>query len=97
MFTEDFAALSVELVGELVRRGVTLVGVDTPSVDLYSAKDLVAHHACLRGDLAILEGLVLAGVPDGVYELLALPLKLAGFDGSPVRAILRADRSSQSP
>ncbi len=97
VFTEDFAALSVELVGELARRGVTLVGVDTPSVDLYSSKDLVAHHACLREDIAILEGLVLAGVPDGVYELLALPLKLAGFDASPVRAILRANRSSQSP
>jgi arylformamidase len=39
--------------------------------------------------MGILEGLVLADVPDGVYELIALPLKLVGFDASPVRAILR--------
>jgi arylformamidase len=39
--------------------------------------------------MAILEGLVLSGVPDGLYELIALPLKLVGFDASPVRAILR--------
>lgn len=96
-FTEDFAALSVELVGALARRGVRLIGVDTPSVDLYSAKELMAHHACLREDISILEGLVLDHVPDGVYELVALPLKLAGFDASPVRAILRVDPGSRSP
>ena len=39
--------------------------------------------------MAILEGLVLAGVSAGVYELIALPLKLQGFDASPVRAVLR--------
>jgi arylformamidase len=40
--------------------------------------------------MAILEGLVLNNVPEGVYELIALPLKLVGFDASPVRAILRS-------
>jgi arylformamidase len=41
--------------------------------------------------MAILEGLALEGVPPGVYELIALPLRLVGFDASPVRAILRKD------
>ncbi|HZT79498.1 MAG TPA: cyclase family protein [Gemmataceae bacterium] len=89
-FNEDFAALSPGLVEELHRRGVKLVGIDTPSVDLFDSKDLPAHQTFLRCDMAILEGLVLAGVPEGVYELIALPLRLVGFDASPVRAVLRA-------
>lgn len=88
-FARDFAALSPELVAELARRGVRLVGIDTPSVDLFDSKDLPAHQACLRHDIAILEGLVLASVPPGEYELIALPLRLEGFDASPVRAVLR--------
>ncbi|HKQ48650.1 MAG TPA: cyclase family protein [Phycisphaerae bacterium] len=89
-FKEDFAALSPELVEWLHDRGVMTVGIDTPSVDLFSSKDLPAHQAFLRHDMAILEGLVLKDVPEGPYELIALPLRLVGFDGSPVRAILRA-------
>ena len=65
------------------------MGLDTPSVDLFSSKDLEAHQAFLRFDMAILEGLVLEEVPGGLYELIALPLKLEGFDASPVRAVLR--------
>ena len=85
----DFAALSRELVDTLAAAGVRLVGVDTPSVDLFDSKDLEAHLAIHRHDMAILEGLVLDGVPAGRYELIALPLRLAGRDASPVRAILR--------
>jgi arylformamidase len=70
-------------------RGVKLIGIDTPSVDLFSSKDLPAHKRFLANDMAILEGIMLNGVPDGVYELIALPLKLVGFDASPVRAVLR--------
>lgn len=88
-FNEDFAGLAPELVEELGERGVTLVGIDTPSVDLFSSRDLEAHQACLRCDVAILEGVVLDGVAPGTYELIALPLKLVGFDASPVRAVLR--------
>lgn len=88
-FNEDFSALDPALVDDLHARGVTLIGIDTPSVDLFESKDLPAHQAFLRNDMAILEGIVLDGVPDGVYELIALPLKLVGFDASPVRAILR--------
>ena len=88
-FNTDFAALSPELVEALHECGVRLVGIDTPSVDLFDSKDLPAHRAFLRCDMAILEGLLLAGVPEGRYELIALPLRLVGFDASPVRAVLR--------
>lgn len=89
VFNEDFAALSPELVERLAEQGVRLVGIDTPSVDLFDSKELPSHKRCLAHDMAILEGLVLEDVPEGLYELIALPLKLAGFDASPVRAILR--------
>lgn len=48
-----------------------------------------AHHAVQRHDMRILEGLVFDGVPDGHYELIALPLKIAGADAAPLRAVLR--------
>jgi arylformamidase len=88
-FNEDFAALEPELVEVLHRQGVRLIGIDTPSVDLFPSKDLPSHQAFLRHDLAILEGLRLEDVPEGFYELIALPLRLEGFDASPVRAVLR--------
>jgi arylformamidase len=68
---------------------VILVGIDTPSVDLFASKDLPAHGRFLAHGMAILEGLVLRDIPDGDYELIALPLRLEGFDASPVRAVLR--------
>lgn len=88
-WNSDFAGLSVELVDALAARGVFTIGIDTPSVDLIDSRDLAAHNAILRKDIAILEGLVLSGVEPGEYELIALPLKLVGFDASPVRAVLR--------
>jgi arylformamidase len=94
-FNEDFAALSPELVDWLGEHGVRLVGIDTPSVDLFSSTELPAHKRCLAHDMAVLEGLVLREVPVGEYELIALPLNLVGFDGSPVRAILRPLSSAE--
>ena len=88
-FSEDFAALAPELIDRLASEGVLLVGIDTPSVDPFFSKTLDSHHALARHDMAVLEGLVLEGVPDGLYELIALPLRLVGFDASPVRAVLR--------
>ena len=89
-WNNDFAALAPELVDHLHERGVRLVGVDVPSVDLFDSKDLPAHKRFLANDMAILEGLVLTDVPEGDYELIALPLPLEGFDASPVRAVLRS-------
>lgn len=84
----DFNSLSPELVDHLAGHGVVLVGLDTPSVDPADSKALESHQAIYRRDMAILEGVVLDGVPDGVYTLISLPLKIQGADASPVRAIL---------
>src|SRR5262249_2244140 len=78
IFNEDFAALSPELVRHLHGQGVRLIGIDTPSVDPFDSKDLPAHQMFLECDMAILEGLVLSNVPEGMYELIALPLPLVG-------------------
>ena len=88
-FNEDFAALSAELVDWLHSLGVITIGIDTPSVDPFDDQVLEAHQALARHDMANLEGLVLSDVAEGRYELIALPLRLAGADGSPVRAVLR--------
>jgi arylformamidase len=87
-FNEDFASLSVELVDHLHERGVSLVGIDTPSVDLFHDKVLESHNAIARCGLRILEGVVLTDVDPGSYTLVALPLPLEGCDASPVRAVL---------
>ena len=85
----DFAGISPQLIEKLSEDGVKLLGVDTPSVDVADSTDLPSHDACRRTGILILEGLFLEGVEDGIYELIALPLKLTGFDASPVRAVLR--------
>ncbi len=66
-----------------------LLGLDVPSVDQIDSKDLPIHHALGSLGIMILESVDLTRVEPGVYELIALPLKIAGGDGSPVRAILR--------
>ncbi|MDQ0352862.1 arylformamidase [Alkalibacillus filiformis] len=68
--------------------GVELIGVDLPSVDPLESKTLDAHHAFEANNIHILEGLNLEEVEAGEYRLTALPLKVEGADGSPVRAIL---------
>lgn len=86
---ESFAALHPALLDELgARRGV-LVGTDAASLDRADSKTLDAHHAAHRHDLRILENLLLDDVPEGDYELIALPLKLTDADAAPVRAVLR--------
>ena len=86
---DDFRSIAVESIELLAAHGVKLVGVDTPSLDPQLSKNMDAHHAVRRHRMAILEGLVLDRVSAGDYELIALPLKLATLDASPVRAILR--------
>ena len=81
-------ALSPELIDFLAEKQVVLVGVDTPSVDLADDKNLISHQAILKHDMAVLEGVVLDEVKPGLYDLIALPLKIMNADASPVRAIL---------
>jgi arylformamidase len=84
-----FTAYAPEAIEWLAARGVRLVGIDTPSVDPADSKVLDSHQQLRRLDLRVLENLVLDDVPEGDYELIALPLKLQGACASPVRAILR--------
>jgi len=86
----DFPAIAADTIVLLASKGVILVGTDAASLDPQDSKTLDAHHAVRRHGMAILEGVVLDDVPPGDYELIALPLKLAGMDASPVRAVLRA-------
>lgn len=81
-----FDAATVERLGAL---GVRLIGIDTASIDPADSKDLPSHQAIARLDIRVLENLVLDDVPEGDYELIALPLKLMTADASPVRAVLR--------
>lgn len=85
----DFTAISPDVIARLRGGGVRLIGTDAPSLDPEQSKTMDAHREVLAGDMRILEGLVLDDVPPGRYELIALPLKIAGADASPVRAILR--------
>ena len=85
----SFSAISPGTLALLATKNIVLVGIDTPSVDPADSQDLPCHHLLLRHGLRVLENLVLDDVPEGDYELIALPLKLMRADASPVRAILR--------
>lgn len=88
-FPARWPAFAPELPAWLGARGVRLIGLDFPSVDQSTSKDLPTHHALAAANVLILESLDLRNVEPGVYELIALPLKIRGSDGSPVRAVLR--------
>lgn len=89
-WNEDFCALSAELVDHLALSNVLLLGIDTPSVDLFDDKVLESHSRIHHHNMSILEGVDLSNVSDGVYTLIALPLPLKDADASPVRAVLIA-------
>ena len=82
-----FAADTIERLADL---GVTLIGIDTASIDPADSKELPSHQVIRRRNLRVLENLVLDDVAEGDYELIALPLRLMTADASPVRAILRS-------
>lgn len=85
----DFRPIAPELIEELARRGCRLIGTDAPSIDPANSKALAAHQAAHRTGMAILEGVVLDKVPEGQYELVALPLPIDAVEATPVRAALR--------
>lgn len=87
-FPGAWPALTESAAHLLVRRGVRLVGTDAPSPDAMDADDLPVHRVLLGAGVAILENLLLDGITPGGYELIALPLRLAEADASPVRAVL---------
>ncbi len=81
-----FAPATIE---RLAERGVMLIGIDTASIDPADSLTLDSHQVIRRLDIRVLENLVLDEVPEGDYELIALPLKLTTAEASPVRAVLR--------
>jgi len=87
-FDPRFVAMSESLAHLLVRDGVRLVGIDYFSVDRFDSSDRVVHHILLGAGVVILEGINLAAVDPGEYQLIALPLNIVGAEGSPVRAVL---------
>ena len=89
-WVSDFSAFAPQSIAWLAGLGVRLVGIDTASVDPADSKTLDAHQQLLAHDMRVLENLVLDDVPEGDYELIALPLKLTHACASPVRAVLRS-------
>ena len=87
-FPETWPLFDPSIAEWMEENEVKLLGVDVPSVDTENSKELPMHMAMNRHGRFILEGIVLDEVPAGVYQLAALPLKIKGADGSPVRAVL---------
>ena len=87
-FDPHLRHLTPELADHLADLGVVLVGLDSDSMDAFDSKELPSHHRLAARGVAILEGLDLSRVVPGLYELVALPLRLVGADASPVRAVL---------
>ena len=85
----ELPALAPDSIERLAALGVKLVGIDSASIDPAGSKTLDSHQVIRRLGLRVLENLVLDQVPEGDYELIALPLKLMAADASPVRAVLR--------
>lgn len=90
-WNNDFCSLCPDLIDFLAKKNVLLVGIDTPSIDPFESQTLDTHRRVKKHNMAILEGVVLGGVKEGLYTLSALPLKLKGADASPVRAVLIND------
>lgn len=85
----NFTAIAPDAIACLADHGVRLIGTDAASVDPETSKTMDAHKAVATRDMRILEGLVLDAVDEGLYGLIALPIKLEGLDAAPVRAVLQ--------
>jgi arylformamidase len=87
-FNTDFVALSAECARWIVHRGIKLVGIDYLSIQMFKDAEPLTHRILLEAGVIILEGVNLQGINPGAYQLICLPLKLAGREGAPARAIL---------
>ena len=88
VFPKQIPVITADVPAWLQKNGVKLLGLDLPSVDEIDSKSLQNHHALAHAGIAIIESLDLSNVASGIYQLAALPLKIAGGDGAPMRAIL---------
>ena len=88
LFPQQIPVIAADVPAWLQKNGVKLLGLDLPSVDEIDSKSLQNHHALAHAGIAIIESLDLSNVASGIYQLAALPLKIAGGDGAPMRAVL---------
>src|SRR5947209_17462230 len=88
MYFTHLAPIAARL---LMASGIRLVGIDYLSVEKFAPERHITHEILLSHGVVILEGLDLREVAAGSYELICLPLKIAGGtgDGAPARAVLR--------
>ena len=91
VFPHEIPVIAADVPAWLQKNGVKLLGLDLPSVDEIDSKSLQNHHALAHAGVAIVESLDLSDVGAGIYQFAALPLKIAGGDGAPMRAILWRD------
>lgn len=96
-FRPDYTYLAPDGAAYLVERGVELVGIDYLSIEQFHSGHHRTHRTLLERAVVIVEGLALAGVPPGVYQLVCLPLRIAGIDGAPARAVLVGDAADRAP
>jgi arylformamidase len=87
-FVRDYTYLAPDGAAYLVSLGVKLVGVDYLSIEQFHSGHHRTHRTLLEHGVIIVEGLDLSRPPMGPYELWCLPLRLAGLDGAPARAVL---------
>jgi len=88
-FSPNFASLSSAGAQYLVGLGIRMVGIDYLSIGAWESDGAETHRILLRAGIWILEGLNLENVPPAIYDLICLPLRIAGADGAPARAVIR--------
>jgi len=91
VFPNQIPVIAADVPSWLQKSGVRLIGLDLPSVDEIDSKSLQNHNALAAAGIAIVESLDLTRVGSGIYNFAALPLKIAGADGGPMRAVLWRD------
>ena len=92
-FTEEYPSLALDAACFITDNGIECIGIDSPSIESFNCDGSV-HRRLLGNGCIIIELLDLSDVPEGDYEMVALPLRLAGLDGSPARVILMKQEES---
>ncbi|MCR4341099.1 MAG: cyclase family protein [Gemmatimonadaceae bacterium] len=87
-FTRNYTFLAPDGAELLAEKGVDLVGIDYLSIEQFRSGHHRTHRTLLERAIVIVEGLQLGGVAPGVYDFICLPLRIAGIDGAPARAVL---------
>lgn len=87
--SKNSGILSLSSAQFLVNRGISLIGIDTITIEPPDHKDFAVHKMFLSHNIPILESIQLSHVPEGEYDFFCLPLPVSGADASPVRPVLK--------